>query len=718
MKKSTNKSTKKSSGKTNRGLITEWIMREFLAEPKKKFNYKQMTSRLNLKKVSDKHLVMVILSELANKGNLIEISTGKYVLNNTGSYISGTLHREKDGVMWLTPDEKGEAVFIADKGLNRALTGDKVKVYLYARRNRRPPEGEVVEILERSADTFVGRMEISANFSFFIPSSKLLGYDIFIPREQLKDAKDGQVVVARIVDWPQKAKNPIGEVVKVLGDPGLHETEIHAILEEFGLPYDYPENVVKVAERIEPGITEDEVKLRRDFRNITTFTIDPFDAKDFDDALSFQKLENGLWEIGVHIADVTHYVKPDTVIDKEGAHRATSVYLVDRVVPMLPEHLSNGICSLRPDEEKLTFSAVFVMDDDAIVKERWIGRTVIKSDKRFTYEEAQAVLETGEGDFSTELLKLNELAKILRKKRFEHGAMSFERTEVKFDLDEKGKPLGVKFKEVKESNQLIGEFMLLANKVVAEFIGKKSQENPHPKTFVYRIHDRPDAEKLSNFRKLVKRLGYKVANNNKEMNSADINAILAQVHGKSEQNLIETIAVRSMAKAAYSTQNIGHYGLSFPFYTHFTSPIRRYPDMMVHRLLQRYMDAGKSVTVEKYEELCKHSSNREMLAAQAERASIKYKQVEFMSDKLGQVFKGVVSGVTEWGLYVELIENKCEGLVPVRDLDDDFYNFDEENFCLRGRKKGNVYTLGDEVSVVVVRANLEKKQLDFMMAKE
>jgi ribonuclease R len=574
-------------------------------------------------------------------------------------------------------------------------------------------EGEIIEITERAKSVFVGTVQISRNFAFLIPSGKV-GFDIFIPLEKLKGAKNGQKAIAEIIEWPPNARSPIGEIKDVLGDAGNNDTEMHAILAEFELPHKFPENVDNAAEKIPLEIPEEEIKKRRDVRGITTFTIDPHDAKDFDDALSLQKLKNGNWEVGVHIADVTHYVTPNTIIEDEAQSRATSVYLVDRVVPMLPERLSNGVCSLRPNEDKLCFSAIFELTDDADLVKEWFGKTVINSNRRFAYEEAQQVIETGEGDFSSEMLNLNQLANKLRDKRFKNGSIAFERVEIKFEIDDKGKPLSVYFKEAKDSNKLIEEFMLLANKRVAEFVGKKG-ENKTSKTFVYRIHDKPDPDKLSNFNTFIQRFGYGIQLTTSRAISSSLNNLLNNVKGKKEQNLVETLAIRTMAKAAYSTRNIGHYGLSFEFYSHFTSPIRRYPDMMVHRLLEKYLTGGRSANEQKYEDLCKHSSDMETRAANAERASIKYKQVEFMQDHIGKIYPGVISGVTDFGVFVEL-ENKIEGMIPIRELDDDFYVFDEKNYMLVGRHSHKTYQLGDDVTVKIWRTNLEKKQLDFQLA--
>ena len=533
-------------------------------------------------------------------------------------------------------------------------------------------------------------------------------------KDKLKGGKTGDKAIVRITEWPEEAKNPLGEVVDILGTAGDNNAEMNAILAEFDLPYKYPANVEKAAEKISDAIPEEEIAKREDFRGVTTFTIDPKDAKDFDDALSARKLDNGNWEVGVHIADVTYYVKPESLIDREAFSRATSVYLVDRTIPMLPERLCNQICSLRPNEEKLCFSVIFELNKNAEIQQSHITRTIIKSDRRFTYEEAQAVIETGEGEYKEEILALNGLAQKLRDRRFKDGAIAFDRYEVKFDIDENGRPLGTYIKESKEANKLIEEFMLLANRTVAEFIGKS--KNKTKKTFVYRIHEQPDPEKLRDFSAFISRFGYKMRTEGTKTDiSKGINKLLDSVQGKPEENLVETLAIRSMQKAHYTTDNIGHYGLAMDYYTHFTSPIRRYPDMMVHRLLERYLAGGRSVIKNKYEEYCKHCSEMEMVASNAERSSIKYKQVEFMKDKLGQVFDGVVSGVTEWGLYVELNDNKCEGLVPIRDLDDDYYEFDDKNYCLLGRRTKRIYRLGDAITVKVAQANLERKQLDFAL---
>ena len=691
----------------------------------KAFNYKQIGAKLDLDDTESRNQIIKDLKILASQNKIIESEPGKYLVKAASQdYYEGKIDMTGRKTAYFVCPDLEEDVFIPTNNLNHALDKDTVKVYVYNRRKGRRPEGEVIEVIERNKTDFVGVIDIQKNFAFVSTANPKMYTDIFIPKDKIGEAEQGDVVLVHIEDWPSRADSPFGTVVKVLGKPGEHDTEIHAILAEYGLPAEFPIEVETYAQKIDTTIHESEIAKRRDMRDTLTFTIDPKDAKDFDDALSFKKLENGNYEIGIHIADVSFYLEEGTVLDDEAYQRATSVYLVDRVVPMLPEVLSNYACSLRPHEEKYTFSAIFEITEKAQVVNQWFGRTVIFSDQRFSYEEAQYIIETKDNTIPVETsiigssyvvsdeivaatLKLDQLAKIFRRNRMNDGAISFDKVEVKFNLDQEGEPEGVYFKISKDANHLIEEFMLLANKKVAEYIGKQK------KTFVYRIHDEPNEDKLIAMQTVIAKFGYKIDFRNKGDISKSLNNLLADVVGKKEQNLIDTLTIRSMSKAKYSTDNIRHYGLAFDYYSHFTSPIRRYPDVMVHRLLQYYLDGGKSVDEETYEAKCLHSSTMEGLATNAERDSIKYMQVKYMQNHKDQEFLGVISGVTEWGIYVEIIENKCEGMVRIRDIKEDYYTFDEKQYALVGATSNQLLQLGDEIYVKVKNADLVKKQLDF-----
>ena len=700
------KKEKKGGKHMKKKELAELIIGYFRNKPEATVGAKQLFQGLKLTTHPLKMLCTDIIKEMLEDNFLVEPEKGRFKINDKGQILTGTFQRKSNGKNSFIPDDGGEPIFIAERNSAHAMNNDKVKVALSAKRKKRTPEGQVIEILEHANENFVGTLKVSKSYAFLLTESSTLANDIFIPKEKLKGGKNGDKAIVKITEWPDDAKNPYGQVIDILGKAGENTTEMHAILAEYGLPYSYPQAVEAAAEKIPAEITPEDYAEREDFRNVVTFTIDPKDAKDFDDALSIRQLQPGLWEVGVHIADVSHYVKEGSSIDKEAVKRATSVYLVDRTVPMLPERLCNFICSLRPDEEKLAYSVIFNMNENAEIKNYRIRHTVIKSNRRYAYEEAQQIIETGQGDYKDEILELNKLAQILRQKRMAAGSIDFDRTEVRFEIDETGKPVSVYFKESKEANKLIEEFMLLANRTVAEHIGKVPK-NRKPKVFPYRIHDLPDPDKLDDLNQFIARFGYKIRTSGSKSDiSKSLNRMLNEVRGKKEENLIETVSIRTMQKARYSIYNIGHYGLGFDFYTHFTSPIRRYPDLMVHRLLTRYLAGRRSAQAEKYESLCEHSSAMEQTAASAERASIKYKQVEFMGERIGNVYDGVISGVTEWGLYVEINENKCEGMIPIRDLDNDYYEFDEKNYCLIGRRHHQKYSLGDP-----------KKQLDFTLAE-
>ena len=708
----------KSGKRLNKKMLVEMLQTLFQQNPNETFSFKQIFKNLKLSTHPAKMLAVETMDEMAWDDYLTKTSDNSYRLNLKNQVQEGTFIRKANGKNSFQPDDGGKPIFVSERNSLFAMNGDRVRVAMMARRERHIKEAMVVEILSHKVDQAVGKLKVERDYAFLITEGNIFVHDILIPKKKLKGGKDGEKAVVRITQWPSKdSKNIVGEVIDVLGKEGDNNVEMHAILAQYGLPYKYPKHVEEAAEKIEPGITEQEIRRREDFRDVFTCTIDPRDAKDFDDALSFRKVGK-LWEVGVHIADVSHYVKEGSVIDKEATKRATSVYLVDRTIPMLPERLCNFICSLRPDEEKLCYSAIFQLDDEANVKDYHIAHTVIKSNRRYAYEEVQEILMGKDGDYAEELRTLDKLAKCLRERRFKGGAVKFDREELHFDIDEAGKPTRAYFKKSNDATQLIEEFMLLANRTVAESIGKV-KKGTKAKTLPYRIHDQPDPTKLETLREFVTKFGYKLKTaGTKGAISKSLNALMESCQGKKEQKLIETVALRAMMKAKYSTHNIGHYGLAFDYYTHFTSPIRRYPDTMVHRLLTKYQDGARSANQDKYEELCEHCSDMEQVAQQAERDSIKYKMIEFMGDKVGEVFDAHISGIQSYGIYCEIDENHCEGMVPMRDLDDDYYEFDERNYCLVGRRHHNKYQLGDAIRIKVARANLEKRQLDFALAEE
>ncbi|WP_142784530.1 ribonuclease R [Changchengzhania lutea] len=722
--------TRKKKTKSKKGIsdLTNTILSILKKERNQTFNYKQIASKLGVNDASSRNQIIKKLRDLQGKKEIEEVERGKFKAVVNTDYHTGILDMSAKGSGYIISDDFDDDVFIASNNINKSLNGDEVEFYVYKRRNRGKLEGEITQVIKRERSEYVGVIQLHNNYAFVVPDSNKMYKDIFVPINKTLKAEDGDKVLVRLEEWPEKADSPNGKVIQVLGKPGDHNTEIHAILAEYGLPHEFPHDVEEFANKLDTSITKEEIAKRRDMRNDLTFTIDPKDAKDFDDALSFKIIENGLYEIGIHIADVSHYLQEGTVLDDEAYERATSVYLVDRVVPMLPEVLSNNACSLRPNEEKYTFSAVFQMNDKSEIKNQWFGRTVTYSDARFAYEEAQAIIESGSNAIPKEvsltgnayktkqhiadaILKMDALAKIMRNRRMRDGAISFDKVEVKFNLDAQSNPVGVFFKTSKDANKFIEEFMLLANRKVAEFIGKQSPK----KTFIYRVHDEPDESKLESLQNVVSRFGYKLNFKDRKSVASTLNNLLKEVHGKKEQNLVDTLTIRTMSKAEYTTKNIGHYGLAFDYYSHFTSPIRRYPDVMAHRLLQQYLDDGKSANEAVYEDKCQHSSNMEYLATKAERDSIKYMQIRFMEDHKDENFLGVISGVTDWGIYIEIIENKCEGMVSVRDMKDDHYQFDQDHYALIGKNSKTMYQLGDEVIVKVKNTDLVKKHLDFKL---
>ena len=736
------KEKRNSGGRLKKGQVLQMLSDLFAAEPDREWHVKDLFAAVRATKHPTKMLVMDALQELVMDDYVATDREGHYRSAMRSNVMEGTFVRKRNGRNSFVPDDGGQSILVCERNSLHALDGDRVRVTMLARRASHTREAEVIEILERANDTFVGEVKVEKGYGFLITESRSLATDIFIPKDKLKGAQTGDKAVVKITDWPEGSKSPVGRVVDILGKQGENNAEMHAILAQYGLPYSYPEKVERAADKLQPGITPDEIARREDFRSVTTFTIDPHDAKDFDDALSIRPAAKGVWEVGVHIADVSHYVHEGDIIDKEAEKRATSVYLVDRTIPMLPERLCNYICSLRQGEEKLAYSTIFHLNERAEIIDWHLAHTVICSNRRFTYEEVQTTLERNgqaspddlalpgphpeplpagsepEGEYAHELIVLNRLAKQLRERRFKNGSIGFDRAEVRFEIDDKGHPIGTYVKVAKDANKLVEEFMLLANRSVAEMMAK-APKGKTPKVFPYRIHDVPDPEKLEKLSAFVARFGRKIrTEGSKTEVSKSLNRLLAEVKGEKEENVVEMVALRAMQKARYSIHNIGHYGLMFPFYTHFTSPIRRYPDTLVHRLLTRYAEGGRSVSATKYEELCEHASNMEQLAASAERASIKYKQVEFMADRIGQEFDGTVSGVTEFGLYVEVNDSKCEGMVPLRMLLDDYYEFDERNFCLVGRRYHKRYALGDKVRIRVERANLEQRLLDFSLVGE